>query len=42
MKKTLISLSLAAFFLGNPSIYAQEKEQTVYMVNPFQLSLVIL
>ncbi|MGQ3565250.1 TonB-dependent receptor plug domain-containing protein [Ornithobacterium rhinotracheale] len=38
MKKTLISLSLAAFFLGNPSIYAQEKEQTVYMVNPFQLS----
>lgn len=38
MKKTLINLSLAAFFLGNPSIYAQEKEQTVYMVNPFQLS----
>ncbi|AFL97493.1 SusC/RagA family TonB-linked outer membrane protein [Ornithobacterium rhinotracheale] len=38
MKKTLISLSLAAFFLGNPSIYAQEKEKTVYMVNPFQLS----
>nr|WP_260390342.1 TonB-dependent receptor plug domain-containing protein [Ornithobacterium rhinotracheale] len=36
MKKTLISLSIAAFFLGNPSLYAQEKEVTVYMVNPFE------